>query len=334
MLVTNVVNNMYNQSLDFNKILGDLLTQPKELTCAEIFNSGTSFLNILLKFKNPMCPKAVWDALIEATKDDERFSTQLAFEHDKRGWLPLHVAVDSTSGKPHTLDIVRDLVRMNPSALISPVLNPPYWENEHLYTFSEKQPYKLPIDLAREQVRGSTEVLDRGSTEVLEYLECETISYLAWRIRRATQLSVCRLMNGKVPAFARKRGGSGMRSKRGYFAYSVITHFLTHGMEPLASEVFSYIGLHQNGPGVTRPSPANGCTEMAAFRQQLKMTSEERRKENEKKKRERIAMKKKKAEERQKTYERKFSEYVRQGKSRAVASDLAREEAGIALTAN
>ena len=319
MLVTNVVNNMYNASLDFNKILGDLLTQPKELSCAEIFNSGTSFLNILLKSKNPMCPKAVWDALIEATKDDKRFSTQLAFGADKKGWLPLHIAVDTTFGQAHTLDIVSDLVIMNPSALVVPVTCSPghQLENNFQYQFTTSKPYKLPLDLC-------------AHGEVRSYLERQTVSYLAWQIRRSTALSVARLMTSNVPTFARKRGGSGMRSKRGYFAFSVIAHFLTHGMEPLASEVFSYIGLNQNGPGVPKASMSSSG-EIAHFRKQLMGSANKSLRELEKNKRDAIAKKKMAAKERQEAFEEKFAEFVSQGRSRAVASDLARDAAGISL---
>ena len=299
-----------------SKILDDLLTQPKELTCAEIFSSGVGFLNILLQ-QSPRLPSTVWDAVIEATKDDERFNTQLAYDADKAGWLPLHIACDAVPGKPHSIDILRTIVRLNPAALITPVNSIPSYQrqHEHLYHFPPSCPYKIPCDLC-------------GPGEVHKYLDKQTKSYLAWQIRRAAALSVARLVDWNVPTFARKRGGSGMKSKRGYFAFSVIVYFLTHCMEPLASEGYSYIGLNQNGPGVS--TPCGGGIEH--LHKQIQSQAEVLQKRKEFSRQQNIEKRKEAAAKKQWAYIEKFDELVGQGISRAEASRRAREHVGIPTT--
>lgn len=242
MLTGSVFQTVWTNKLNFEQVWQDLLTTPIQISRAEMFKGGdiltSGFLCLLLRFPVPL---ALLHKVFEIAETDPQ-NRNLASIRNSSNLLPLHVALKSGE---QNLEVIKILVHQYPQALLEhihpsdPVVpGDPYLED-----------YTLPSNY-------SVKTLGL-KTATSRYLKSAEKSYFAYLIRISSILCVNKMSRTTlfggldVPVFEKKdKGGSGMKSKRGYFAYSVLRFMKERGMEPLANEIYSYIGCNQNGPGV------------------------------------------------------------------------------------
>lgn len=164
------------------------------------------------------------------------------------------------------------------------------------------------------------------------YLKSVQKSYFAYLIRINFILSINAmsrpvLFDGKdIPIFSNNKGESGMKSKRAYFAYSVLRWMNDRGMELLAKEVYSYIGCNQNGPGIMLCDAKNKCPFDRLCEKKVRKIK--RKKDKEKFERQRRI--KEEVRRKEEAFKQHFEQLTKEGKmSRKIASKEACRMAGI-----
>ena len=320
MLTGSVFQTVWTNKLNFEQVWQDLLTTPIQISRAEMFKGGdiltSGFLCLLLRFPVPL---ALLHKVFEIAETDPQ-KRNLASIRNSSNLLPLHVALKSGQ---QSLEVIKTLVHHYPQALL-----------EHIHPSDPAVPgdpyledYTLPSNY-------SVKTLGL-KTATSRYLKSAEKSYFAYLIRISTILCVNKMSRTTlfggldVPVFEKKdKGGSGMKSKRGYFAYSVLRFLNEREMKPLANEIYSYIGCNQNGPGVLLADAKDMCPlERICDKKVRKM-----RRAKEKKKYEQQQRVKAESRRKESLYREKFESFLKEGKSRQWAHREARESAGIAFS--